>query len=523
MWKYNLLELALLTSSHASSLIHPINARSENIHWASCGLDDPGILCGNLTVPMDYTNPDSKATIDLQLLKVPAVRSPKKASVLFNFGGPGVEARLTLADMSQQLLALTGGHYDLIAHDPRGTANTFTASCFNTSAERKETYYHDTKNIADPEDTALIGKSWGGSKVLANACYNYPGFHQKGSMIGTAFSARDLLQIVNAIEPDGLLRYWGFSYGTVLGATVAAMFPDRIDRIVLDAVTNPHEFHNGYDVEVWADADTTFSNFIIECFKVPDRCGFSSRNSTADDIEKDIYNVLEDLKREPLVHGTTIIDPTLIRTMIRFALYGPSNFEALSIALNALLPPANITLFQAIHEQLPGSSLESLVADESPYAIHCGDKNAPQRTFEEMEEVFEALNNESRIVGSSGIVLAQICANWRISAKERYQGDFNVNTRHPMLVVGNTFDTTTPFRSAQNVSAGFTNSVLVENGGFGHGSHAHGSACTSRIIRDYFVNGSLPETTTFCETSYGPFENKTTIDVLKEIGFLDFA
>jgi hypothetical protein len=54
---------------------------------------------------MDYTNPDSKATIDLQLLKVPAVYSPKKASVLFNFGGPGLEARLTLAGMSQQLLA----------------------------------------------------------------------------------------------------------------------------------------------------------------------------------------------------------------------------------------------------------------------------------------------------------------------------------------------------------------------------------------------------------------------------------
>jgi hypothetical protein len=221
------------------------------------------------------------------------------------------------------------------------------------------------------------------------------------------------------------------------------------------------------DVEVWADADTTFSNFIIECLKVPDQCGFSNRIRTADDIEKDIYNVLEDLKREPLVHGTMIIDPTLIRTMIRFGLYSPSNFKALSIALNALLPPSNLTLFQAIHEQLPGSSVDSLVADESPYAIHCGDKNAPQRTFKEMEEVFEAMSNESRIIGSSGIVLAQICSNWRISAKERYQGDFNANTRHPMLVIGNTFDPTTPLRSAQNVSAGFNNSVLVENGGFG--------------------------------------------------------
>jgi pimeloyl-ACP methyl ester carboxylesterase len=38
----------------------------------------------------------------------------------------------------------------------------------------------------------------------------------------------------------------GVSYGTILGATVAAMFPDRIDRIVLDGVENPHEYY--YDM-----------------------------------------------------------------------------------------------------------------------------------------------------------------------------------------------------------------------------------------------------------------------------------
>jgi len=36
----------------------------------------------------------------------------------------------------------------------------------------------------------------------------------------------------------------GFSYGTTLGATVAAMFPDRIDKMILDGVQNPHEYHH---------------------------------------------------------------------------------------------------------------------------------------------------------------------------------------------------------------------------------------------------------------------------------------
>lgn len=35
----------------------------------------------------------------------------------------------------------------------------------------------------------------------------------------------------------------GLSYGTTLGATVAAMFPDRIDKLILDGVQNPHEYY----------------------------------------------------------------------------------------------------------------------------------------------------------------------------------------------------------------------------------------------------------------------------------------
>jgi hypothetical protein len=98
-----------------------------------------------------------------------------------------------------------------------GAAKTFTASCFNSTQDRESTYYNDINIISDPEDTAAIGRLWGGSQVLSNACYNYPGFREKGSLVSTAFSARDLMQIVDAVESDGLLRYWGLSYRTVLG------------------------------------------------------------------------------------------------------------------------------------------------------------------------------------------------------------------------------------------------------------------------------------------------------------------
>lgn len=36
----------------------------------------------------------------------------------------------------------------------------------------------------------------------------------------------------------------GISYGTMLSATIASIFPDRMDRVVLDGVVNPHEYYH---------------------------------------------------------------------------------------------------------------------------------------------------------------------------------------------------------------------------------------------------------------------------------------
>lgn len=36
----------------------------------------------------------------------------------------------------------------------------------------------------------------------------------------------------------------GLSGGTALGATAAALFPDRMDKVILDGVMNVHEYYH---------------------------------------------------------------------------------------------------------------------------------------------------------------------------------------------------------------------------------------------------------------------------------------
>jgi hypothetical protein len=167
------------------------------------------------------------------------------------------------------------------------------------------------------------------------------------------------------------------------------------------------------------------------------------------------------------VSGTTLIDSSAVLTFIRFAQYSPETYPAMATALEALLA-GNVTEFARIYNNFIDLGLIlTLTPDESPFAITCGDKELPEQTFSEMAPVFEALEEESRLLGSHGHILAAICQNWDIQAKERYTGNFEATTRHPMLIIGNTFDPATPLRSAQNVSASFEGSVVLENGGFG--------------------------------------------------------
>ena len=126
--------------------------------------------------------------------------------------------------------------------------------------------------------------------------------------------------------------------------------------------------------------------------------------------------------------------------------------------------PAKFTKAQAA---LPVTFGEALGGDESATGIHCGDKGPRAKSLEDVMPGIQALGNTSRLIGPTVMGLVTTCAQWRYQAKERYQGDFRVKTRHPVLVIGNTWDPATPLRSARNISATLEGSVVLEQHGYG--------------------------------------------------------
>lgn len=69
----------------------------SGIKWGPCPEGEfnttVAVQCGTLRVPLDYTQPDSSTTLDLELVKIPAAVQPSRGSIQLNFGGPGSPTR----------------------------------------------------------------------------------------------------------------------------------------------------------------------------------------------------------------------------------------------------------------------------------------------------------------------------------------------------------------------------------------------------------------------------------------------
>jgi len=179
-----------------------LSVQAKLFEWGKCeGLsvvdEVPGTVCGNFSVPLDYTNESSNETIILELAKVPATNpEPYLGSILLNFGGPGGAGRQGLLLLGRHLQELSGGHHDLLVFDPRGTGATFPFSCYpRTEAGRARR----TQNAArawdgvSSSDTAT-DTLWGMAGLIDHTCKLNENATEVGQLISTGFFVKNMIQ-----------------------------------------------------------------------------------------------------------------------------------------------------------------------------------------------------------------------------------------------------------------------------------------------------------------------------------------
>ncbi|KAF7198243.1 putative hydrolase [Pseudocercospora fuligena] len=506
---------------------------TSSIEWGPCNQTEVNTTgtapaqCGTLPVPLDYTDTSSDKTLDLQLVNIPATIEPCKGSIQFNLGGPGATTRQDLATFGYSFLNLTGGQYNIVGFDPRGTGNTLPFSCVVTELEAQMLLQRFTQG-GNASDTAL-DTTWAGADLTAAMCKRNG--NDTGSLIGTALTARDLISVVDALGEDGMLRFWGLSYGTTLGATVASMFPDRIDKIILDGVQNPHEYYHALaDFEEWTQTDYVFSSIFTSCVEAgPETCLLASLNKTATELENMYWNFLYDLKYNPIPieDADTIVDYATVKSFVINLLYSIDGWPAFTDILLAIFTAksekdvatalSSMILAGGSSSSTSTSLVEQTIGLSSWAGIHCGDRFPRTENISDTLDVYHELTNISHTFGDVLITREMTCARWEFEAKERYSGNFTANLPNsPMLLIGNTGDAFTPIKSAYNVSSGFEGSGVLEIEGFGHASLSVPSSCTLEHVSNYWKDGILPEKGTRCEVEAKPWGNVTWADIFSK-------
>ncbi len=185
-------------------------------------------------------------------------------TLLVNPGGPGFGGTglaLNAASTYDQALR---EHFDIVGWDPRGTADSEPViDCIDSW----DPYFTgvDSTPVDDAERDALVALA----EQFAEACVER---NPELAAMGTNNSARDIDTIRRALGED-TISYFGFSYGSELGATWATLFPDTVRAIVIDGAADPDATPLEASEQQLAGFDATLSTFLAQC-SADDECEF---------------------------------------------------------------------------------------------------------------------------------------------------------------------------------------------------------------------------------------------------------
>ncbi|KAJ7160625.1 Alpha/Beta hydrolase protein [Mycena crocata] len=474
-------------------------AATNELKWKSCY---NGFQCTRLNVPLDYSS--SKAgNGTIAIARYPAKitsKSKYRGPILLNPGGPGVSGVDYVVSAGAAIATILGEEFDIVGFDPRGVSySTPMVSFFKTDAERAlwtpaatVMMYPSLNESADAVAQQTARAQIQGQLAAArNGNFKY---------ITTDNTARDMLRITEAFGWEKL-QYWGVSYGSVLGSTFAAMFPDKVGRVVVDGVIDMEAWYSANLTAEVMDTDKAVAAFVDGCVAAgPKNCAFYAPSSAEINAKLDTLYATVKSQPVPVITNTSygLVGYTFLRNVIFAALYSPYDlFAPLAQNLAALADGNAEPLYRSMEvapfecdcdKKLPFNNDNSY---EAAVTIGCGDGTPETDSVEELQAFYARQAKLSSF--------ADMWGNWRVVCSP-LQGPFGAtNVSHPLLVIGNTADHVTPIYGAKKTADAFSGSVLLTLDTVGHTSNGGPSSCVHNYLRQYFRNGTLPAPGTVCK------------------------
>ncbi len=495
------------------------------IEWGECPYHEAPVECATVALPLDYDDPTGPTT-DIGVLRVPAL-GEKIGTLFVNPGGPGGSATEFAPYAGRLIGPGVQRRFDVVGIDPRGVHTSGTSWCRVGSGTSRFFGYPVTR-----AETR--------SRLRTDRAINEGCAERRSAIVdhaSTADVARDMDVIRQALGEEQL-SYYGISYGSLLGQTYAAMFPDRVRALIIDGVLNPIEWTSGndpslpmtYRLRSGRGAYEALTSALVEC----DRVG-RTRCPIAGHANETWLRVVRKARAGELRIGRSRINLQDLVSQALWSLYSSSSIPYLTEFLAAVDPghPASRTASDSAEQAWARLVRIRAARDEiGPYQwgdvprpVQHRDAQAAFRHYVQFESVIcgDAVNpgTPRTWVGTSALAdhrqpwfgrrwtwASSVCAQWAgLSGEDAFRGPWATTTSYPLLVVGNAHDPATPISGARAANRLFADSVLLLMNGWGHGALGD-SDCVSSYMAAYLIHRALPRAGTVCRANRGPFAGR---------------
>jgi pimeloyl-ACP methyl ester carboxylesterase len=456
------------------------------LHWSDCGDDTE---CASASVPLDWADP-AKESLSIALARHSATGDDRLGSLLVNPGGPGGSGVDFVTDsLSTMVDKKLESRFDIVGFDPRGVGKSSPVRCYEP--EQMDDYLYGFRAGLHGSDERLRDEHRNAA-AFAAACVDRSG--DLLPYINTVNTAKDL-DLLRAVLGETQLNYLGFSYGTLLGATYAGLYPAKVGRMALDGALDPAS--SGHDL-VLGQAEgfeRALRSFLADCLATSG-CPFSG---SVDDGIREVRALFDSVEEHPLDNkdGRTLGGNSLFIGIVA-ALYSEASWGRLREMFDDVIDdnPEMALKFADLYFGRTPKGQYTTNTTEAFVTVNCSDYYFD--TDDPARETFLAqLRETAPIFGSYVDINTVQCANWPVKPSVA-PAAIRAEGAAPILVLGTTNDPATPYRWAQNLAGQLASGHLVTREGHGHLAYNRSNSCVDEALDGYLLFGAVPASDPRC-------------------------